>query len=86
MQQLDSNLLTTILNWSCTSPEGNYNSNPCAGYRCANTNTYNCQRFKISVEVDSKFKIYQLEKDREEANIKNEEQNSLMFHRSAMLM
>lgn len=52
----------------CVSPQGDYNSNPCAGYRCAS----NCEKFIIKsdkyVEVDSKFKIHQLQKDREEAN------------------
>lgn len=52
---------------SCISPGGDYKLNPCAGFRCSSDLTGTCDVVEKWVKADSRFKIHQLEKDREEA-------------------
>lgn len=64
---------------SCLSPGGYYKLNPCAGYRCSSNLPRICEVVEKWVKADSRFKIHQLEKDREEAKT---QRNRMMLYTS----
>lgn len=74
----------------CESPEGDHSIKPCADHGCSSSTDEGrpiseCKEIRVYTEwvaVDSRFKTYQIEKEREDKRKENEEKNIMTVHHS----